>query len=686
MDLSQLIVLVVVLSIVSTTTPFGFNIGRHLTREHRNKFYNVPSFTNSGENPHIQSKQTKNFAVTIDRGDVASSSSRHSDSGSSNGKGTSRMKMGVLLLNLGGPETIKDVEGFLYNLFADPDIIRLPPYLSFMQKPLAYTIAKGRAPKSSVAYESIGGGSPIVKYTQEQADLIKASIESKLESEMGDIDTDVKCYFAMRYWNPYTEEVLDQITTDEIDSLVIVPLYPQYSISTSGSSLKLLQEIFYKNPEKWNSDQIMHTVVPSWYHRPGYITAMASLVVQEVLGYSLEEMRDGVHVLFSAHGVPESYIASGDPYQQQIEECVRLISREVAEQLKQAGNDKDVNGKVTGEDGQLTFTKDTLDQLAGDGSAPAGHFSPNPSSIFPVVDTSAADGVQAALAPILQWNDDKSAAVWVQPDVTTDGAAGVATTTVEETETEVETEVDSVAVAAHAVKSVLEWNADGTVATWDPSAPTVSTGLEGVASSSADSADIGVMGVVDMANETPVDQPVKEVQYHLSFQSKVGPVQWLQPYTEEMIVQLANPYGETRARNLIVVPVSFVSEHIETLEEIDMEYRELAEESGVLHWKRAPALNTDGIFIEDMADMVLEALRSPALSVSEAAARHSDVIESYGGAGTREGESGTGGLGKSSDILSPSAEVVNGRFAMLGIVGTTLLELANGHPVLQMIK
>lgn len=94
------------------------------------------------------------------------------------------MKLGVLLLNLGGPENINDVEGFLYNLFADPDIIRLPPFLSFMQKPLAYTIAKGRAPKSSVAYESIGGGSPIVKYTSAQADLIKQAIESKVEQTL----------------------------------------------------------------------------------------------------------------------------------------------------------------------------------------------------------------------------------------------------------------------------------------------------------------------------------------------------------------------------------------------------------------------------------------------------------------------------------------------------------------------
>jgi protoporphyrin/coproporphyrin ferrochelatase len=158
------------------------------------------------------------------------------------------MIVGVLLLNLGGPETMEDVEGFLYNLFADPDIIRLPTFLSLLQKPIAYAIAKKRAPKSSAAYLSIGGGSPIVKYTKAQADLIQASLISK--------GLDAKCYFAMRYWNPYTEEVLDQMQKDEINTMVVVPLYPQYSISTSGSSLKLLEDIFYNQPEKWGPDKV----------------------------------------------------------------------------------------------------------------------------------------------------------------------------------------------------------------------------------------------------------------------------------------------------------------------------------------------------------------------------------------------------------------------------------------------
>jgi len=236
------------------------------------------------------------------------------------------LKLGVLFLNLGGPERMEDVEGFLYNLFADPDIIRLPPFLSAFQNLIALIISKRRVGKSSEAYKSIGGGSPIVKYTQAQSDLIQETLRSR-----GFLKT--KCYFAMRYWHPYTEETLERIKEDGVNTLVIVPLYPQYSISTSGSSLKLLQDIFYTSPQIWGPEKIVHTVVPSWYHRPGYIKVMAKLIMNELKRYSSSDFQDGIHVLYSAHGVPESYIAAGDPYKKQIEECVRLVSKEVTKQL-----------------------------------------------------------------------------------------------------------------------------------------------------------------------------------------------------------------------------------------------------------------------------------------------------------------------------------------------------------------
>lgn len=118
----------------------------------------------------------------------------------------------MLLLNLGGPGNQQDVEGFLYNLFADPDIIRLPAILARLQKPIAWFIAKRRAPKSKEAYRSIGGGSPIVQYTSSQASMIQAELKKK--------GLDCKAYFAMRYWHPFTEDVLQNMQADGINAMV----------------------------------------------------------------------------------------------------------------------------------------------------------------------------------------------------------------------------------------------------------------------------------------------------------------------------------------------------------------------------------------------------------------------------------------------------------------------------------
>ena len=130
----------------------------------------------------------------------------------------------VMLLNLGGPETSEDVEPFLYNLFADPDIIRLPPALAGLQTAIAWLVAKRRAPKSRAAYDSIGGGSPILKYTTQQARL--------LENSLG---PDYKCYVAMRYWHPFTDDAVQKAVADGCSSAVVLPLYPHFSISTTGA-------------------------------------------------------------------------------------------------------------------------------------------------------------------------------------------------------------------------------------------------------------------------------------------------------------------------------------------------------------------------------------------------------------------------------------------------------------------
>lgn len=225
-------------------------------------------------------------------------------------------KIGVLLLNLGGPDTLDDVQPFLYNLFADPDIIRLPRLFQFLQRPLAQLISVLRAPKSKEGYASIGGGSPLRKITDEQANALKLALEAKTK--------EVNVYVGMRYWYPFTEEAVHQIKRDKITRLVILPLYPQFSISTTGSSLRVLQKMFR---EDTYLSSLPVAIIRSWYQREGYIKSMADLIEKELQSFTNP---DEAMIFFSAHGVPLSYVEeAGDPYKDQMEDCIFLIMREL---------------------------------------------------------------------------------------------------------------------------------------------------------------------------------------------------------------------------------------------------------------------------------------------------------------------------------------------------------------------
>lgn len=382
-------------------------------------------------------------------------------------------RVGVLLLNLGGPDELDDVRPFLYNLFSDPEIIRLP--FSWLQSPLAWLISTLRAKKSQENYRQIGGGSPLRKVTEAQAQALQENLQQQ--------GHDARVYIGMRYWHPFTEEAIARIKRDRIERLVILPLYPQFSISTSGSSFRLLEKIWEEDP---SLNKIEYTVIPSWYQQPGYLEAMAQLIAQE-----LEQFpnRDSVHIFFSAHGVPVSYVTeAGDPYQQEIEDCTSLIMR-------------------------------TLNR-------------PNP--------------------------------------------------------------------------------------------------------------------------------------HTLAYQSRVGPVEWLQPYTEDALKEL----GEQGVEDLLVVPISFVSEHIETLQEIDIEYRELAEEAGIHNFQRVPALNTHPVFIDSLATLVDEALNAPSRKFLEVI-RPSKKVKMYPQERWEWG-------------MTTAAEVWNGRLAMIGFLAL-VLELISGQGPLHFV-
>ncbi len=376
-------------------------------------------------------------------------------------------RFGVLLLNLGGPDKIEDVRPFLFNLFADPEIIRLP--VKWLQKPLAWLISTLRAKKSQHNYLEIGGGSPLRKITEQQGQALQEQLTKQ--------GADAKIYIGMRYWHPFTEEAIAQIKQDHIKKLVILPLYPQFSISTSGSSFRILEEMWQSDPEL---SQVEYTLIPSWYNHPQYLQAMANLIAGELDKHPESEK---VHIFFSAHGVPQSYVEeAGDPYQTEIEECTRLI-----------------------------------------------------------------------------------------------------------------------------------------------------------------------MATLNRSNP-----------HTLAYQSRVGPVEWLKPYTEDALKEL----GEKGLQDILVVPISFVSEHIETLQEIDIEYREVAEEAGIHNFMRVPALNTDPVFIDCLTNLVTESLNNKPCTFAE-------VVHPVKNMKMYPQERWEWGL-------TTAAEVWNGRLAMLGFLGV-VVEIVSGH-------
>jgi ferrochelatase len=323
------------------------------------------------------------------------------------------MKLGILLFNLGGPEKQADVRPFLFNLFSDPEIVQLP--IRALQKPVAWLISTTRAKKSAGIYQLIGGGSPLRRITGEQAEALREELQRR--------GIEAKVYVGMRCWHPFTSAALDEIERDGITDLVLLPLYPQYSVSTTGSSFKDFEEQVARRPKLQN---LRRREIKSWYDFDGYIATLASQINEEIAKFPSPDPRQ-VHLLFSAHSVPVSYIENGDPYLHHIEETVRLV----AEQL---------------------------------------------------------------------------------------------------------------------------------------------------------------------GNQNPI---------HLSFQSKVGPAKWLEPSTETKLREMRAAGIE----QVLAIPISFVSEHIETLYELDILYKDLAMELGFASYRRVAAFNTDPRFISALADLAISRIQ-----------------------------------------------------------------------------
>jgi ferrochelatase len=216
-----------------------------------------------------------------------------------------RKKVGVVLFQLGGPDSREAVEPFLYNLFCDPDIIDFP--LAWIaRKPLARWIARRRAPKVAEKYAEIGGGSPIRLLTDRQAQALESALRPHVEPFVT---------VAMRYWHPFTEEAVRQLADRSLDELVLLPLYPQYSRASAGSSLNEWRR-------RYSDTRIPVRVVKQFYDHPLYLDA---LVEKIKLGLTHFNQPARAHLVFSAHSVPLSLIEGGDPYQEQIGATVRLV-------------------------------------------------------------------------------------------------------------------------------------------------------------------------------------------------------------------------------------------------------------------------------------------------------------------------------------------------------------------------
>jgi ferrochelatase len=219
-------------------------------------------------------------------------------------------KLGVVLFQLGGPDSLEAIEPFLYNLFCDPDIIDFP-FARIARQPLARLIATTRARHVRSHYAEIGGRSPILEFTRRQARALEAELRR---------DCDARVVVAMRYSHPFTAEAVRELEAHRPEEVVLLPLYPQYSRTTTGSSLNEWKRRF--QPEGWNPR--VH-VVTEFYEDLGYIHA----VVESVHG-SLAEFDNPAEVdmVFSAHSVPMAVIDAGDPYQRQIERSVELVWRQ----------------------------------------------------------------------------------------------------------------------------------------------------------------------------------------------------------------------------------------------------------------------------------------------------------------------------------------------------------------------
>ena len=218
-------------------------------------------------------------------------------------------RTGVVLFNLGGPDSLEAVEPFLFNLFNDAAIIRLPQPLRYA---IARLISRRRAPLAKEIYAKIGGHSPILGETRKQADALALTLAGNSEHEF-------KIVVAMRYWHPRSEEAAQALAMWGADEIVLLPLYPQFSTTTTTSSLD-----DWARAAKANGLNVLTRAVCCWPTEPGLVESFASKIAA-----ALATDRS-LRVLFSAHGLPETIVRRGDPYPQHVEQTAQAVRTALA--------------------------------------------------------------------------------------------------------------------------------------------------------------------------------------------------------------------------------------------------------------------------------------------------------------------------------------------------------------------
>ena len=266
-------------------------------------------------------------------------------------------RLAVVLFNLGGPDSLEAVEPFLFNLFNDPAIIALPGPLRWL---VAKLISRRRAPLTREIYGHIGDRSPLLPLTQEQA----TALEQALRGAGADVDADeVACVIAMRYWHPMTDEAVSRVAAFGADEIVLLPLYPQYSTTTTASSVRA-----WTTAAKAAGLEVPTRLACCYPMEQAFVQAHVDLLAE---AYAQARTSGPVRVLLSAHGLPQKVVDGGDPYQWQVERTAAAI----VDGLKAAIGEAEIDHAVCYQSrvGPLKWlepnTEDEIGRAARDGRA-----------------------------------------------------------------------------------------------------------------------------------------------------------------------------------------------------------------------------------------------------------------------------------------------------------------------------